>query len=64
MDEHTVEREGPATRVECPWCGGDVELRERADDMACERCRIVVAFAPDATRGTSDGSRRAVAAAA
>lgn len=42
-----LERERPATLVECPWCGGAVELPVASSTMTCDGCRLVLEVAPD-----------------
>lgn len=42
-----LERERPATLVECPWCGGAVELAAGSSTMACDDCSLVLEVAPD-----------------
>jgi endogenous inhibitor of DNA gyrase (YacG/DUF329 family) len=33
--------------VDCPWCGGDAEIRDAASTMTCATCGVEVAIAPD-----------------
>jgi hypothetical protein len=54
-----LERERPATLVECPWCDGPVELRAGSSAMACDGCSLVLEVAPDRptmAAWTRDGS--------
>jgi hypothetical protein len=36
-----------AAIVDCPWCGGDAEIRDAASTVTCDACRVEVALAPD-----------------
>jgi hypothetical protein len=42
----TIRMETPAI-VDCPWCGGDAEIRDGASTMTCDACCVEVALAPD-----------------
>ena len=48
-----LEREGPATLVECPWCDGPVEVVRGSSTLACADCRLTFELASD--RPAMDG---------
>ena len=55
-----LEREGPSTLVECPWCDGPVEVVRGSSTLACADCRLTLELASDRT--IAGGGRRDVSA--